>query len=42
MVPDLLKQNPAKMSIACKRLAAACDADFLAEILKLGGNSEKP
>lgn len=39
---SLLKQHPAKMSIACKRLAAAADTDFLEEILKLPGNSEKP
>ena len=39
---SLLKQHPAKMSIACKRLAAAADTEFLEEILRLGGNSEKP
>ena len=39
---SLLKQHPAKMSIACKRIAAACDTQFLEEILKLNGNSEKP
>jgi predicted transposase YbfD/YdcC len=39
---SLLKQHPAKMSIACKRMAAACDTHFLEEILKLNGNSEKP
>jgi predicted transposase YbfD/YdcC len=39
---SLLRQHPAKLSIACKRLAAACDTDFLEEILKLAGNSEKP
>jgi predicted transposase YbfD/YdcC len=39
---SLLKQHPAKMSIACKRIAAACDTHFLEEILKLSGNSEKP
>jgi len=39
---SLLKQHPAKMSIACKRVAAAVDTAFLEEILKLGGNSEKP
>jgi predicted transposase YbfD/YdcC len=38
---SLLKQHPAEMSIACKRIAAATDTDFLEEILKLGGNSEK-
>jgi len=39
---SLLKQHPAKMSIACKRLAAATDTDFLEEILKLAGNTGKP
>jgi len=39
---SLLKQHPAKMSIACKRIAAAADAAFLEEILKVGGNFEKP
>jgi hypothetical protein len=29
------------MSIACKRIAAATDTDFLEEILNLGGNTEK-
>jgi predicted transposase YbfD/YdcC len=29
----LLQQHPAKMSLPCKRLAAACDTDFLEEIL---------
>lgn len=38
---SLLKRHPAKMSIACKRLAAAVDTDFLEEILKFAGNSEK-
>ena len=38
---SLLKQHPAKMSIACKRMAAAVDTDFLEEILKLGGKAEK-
>jgi len=38
---SLLKQHPAKMSIACKRLAAATDTDFLEEILRLGVTSEK-
>lgn len=38
---SLLKQHPAEMSIACKRIAAAADTEFLEEILKLGGNSEK-
>jgi predicted transposase YbfD/YdcC len=31
---SLLKQHPAKLSIACKRLAAALDTDFLEEILR--------
>ena len=39
---SLLKQHSAKMSIACKRIAAAADTDFLEEILKVGGNPEKP
>jgi predicted transposase YbfD/YdcC len=39
---SLLKQHPAAMSIACKRLAAAVDTGFLEELLKLGGSSEKP
>jgi predicted transposase YbfD/YdcC len=39
---SLLKQHPAKMSIACKRLAAAADTDFLEEILNLAGNSGNP
>jgi predicted transposase YbfD/YdcC len=38
----LLKQHPAKRSVACKRLAAATDTDFLEGILRLGGTSEKP
>lgn len=42
MALSLLKQHPAPMSIACKRIAAAADTDFLEKILKLGGNSEKP
>lgn len=36
----LLKRHPAKESIACKRLAAALDTDFLEEILLAGGNLE--
>jgi hypothetical protein len=36
---SLLKQHPAKMSIACKRIAAACDTQFLEEILKLNGRA---
>jgi predicted transposase YbfD/YdcC len=39
---SLLRQHPAKMSIACKRVAAAADTNFLEEILNLGGNSAKP
>ena len=39
---SLLKQHPAKTSVACKRLAAALDSDFLEEILQPTGNSEKP
>jgi predicted transposase YbfD/YdcC len=37
----LLKQHPAKKSLACKRLEAALDTDFLEEILRVGGNLEK-
>jgi predicted transposase YbfD/YdcC len=37
----LLKGHPAKKSIACKRLAAALDTDFLEEILQRGANSGK-
>jgi hypothetical protein len=36
----LLKRHPAKQSIACKRLAAALDGDFLEEILRGSGNTE--
>jgi predicted transposase YbfD/YdcC len=39
---SLLKQHPAEMSIACKRIAAAADTEFLEEILTLAGNSENP
>jgi predicted transposase YbfD/YdcC len=39
---SLLKQHPDKMSIPCKRVAAAVDTDFLEEILTLGGNLAKP
>jgi predicted transposase YbfD/YdcC len=35
----LLKRHPAKKSIACKRLAAALDTNFLEEILHLSGSS---
>ncbi len=31
---SLIKQHPDKMSVACKRLAAALDAEFLEEILR--------
>jgi predicted transposase YbfD/YdcC len=37
----LLKRHPAKKSIACKRLAAALDTDFLEEILQADGNSDR-
>lgn len=37
----LLQQHPAKMSLPCKRLAAACDTSFLEEILAGTRNSEK-
>jgi predicted transposase YbfD/YdcC len=37
----LLKRHPGKESLACKRLAAAYDTDFLEEILQTGGNLEK-
>jgi predicted transposase YbfD/YdcC len=36
---SLLKRHPAEMSIACKRVAAAADTNFLEEILNVGGNS---
>ena len=36
MALGLLQQNPAKMSLPCKRLAAACDTGFLEEILSGG------
>lgn len=35
----LLQQHPAKMSLPCKRLAAACDTTFLEEIL---ADTDKP
>jgi predicted transposase YbfD/YdcC len=38
---SLLKQHPAKKSIACKRLQAAMDPEFLLEIANLTGSSEK-
>jgi predicted transposase YbfD/YdcC len=37
----LLKQHPGKGSLACKRLAAALDTDFLEEILHVGCKPEK-
>jgi predicted transposase YbfD/YdcC len=37
----LLKRHPGKQSVACKRLAAALNTDFLEEILCPNGNSEK-
>ena len=37
----LLKRHPGKQSLACKRLAAALNTDFLEEILCPNGNSEK-
>jgi predicted transposase YbfD/YdcC len=37
----LLKRHPGKESMACKRLAAAYDTDFLEEILQAGCNLEK-
>ena len=37
----LLKQHPGKMSVACKRLAAALDTVFLEEILQSEGDLEK-
>lgn len=39
---SLLKQHPAEMSIACKRVAASADTNFLEEILKVSGNLAKP
>jgi predicted transposase YbfD/YdcC len=37
----LLKRHPGKESMACKRLAAAYNTDFLEEILQAGRNLEK-
>ena len=37
---SLLKQHPDKSSIACKRLRAALDPQFLEEILRIDANSE--
>jgi predicted transposase YbfD/YdcC len=36
---SLLKQHPDNQSVACKRLAAALDTDFLEEVLQGGGKS---
>jgi hypothetical protein len=41
MAVSLLKQNPAKDSIARKRRAAALDLDFLAEIMAGAANLQK-
>jgi len=38
---SLLKQHPNKRSIACKRLLAALDPAFLAEVLRGDGNLGK-
>jgi predicted transposase YbfD/YdcC len=38
---SLLKQHPEKASVACKRLAAALDSDFLEEILRGVDRTEK-
>ena len=38
----LLKRHASKMSMKCKRLAAACNTDFLEEILQTGCNLGKP
>lgn len=38
---SLIKQHPEKMSVACKRLAAALDSEFLEEILRGADNAEK-
>jgi predicted transposase YbfD/YdcC len=38
---SLLKQHPAKRSIACKRLSAALDPAFLEEVLRFDGKSGK-
>lgn len=35
----LLKRHPAKESIACKRLHAALDVEFLHEVIQQSGNS---
>jgi len=41
MALGLLKRHPAKESVACKRLAAALDTDFLEEMLQAGSNLGK-
>lgn len=41
MALTLLKRHPAKLSSACKRIAAAADTNFLEEILRSGGNAEE-
>jgi hypothetical protein len=38
---SLLKQHPETMSVACKRLAAALDTDFLEQIICGTGNAGK-
>ncbi len=38
---SLLKQHPGQKSIACKRLQAALDPDFLLEVAAIAGNSGK-
>jgi predicted transposase YbfD/YdcC len=38
----LLKQHPGKQSVACKRLKAGLNTEFLEEILRPSANSEKP
>ena len=42
MALSMLKRNPSKHSIDVKRLMAALDPDFLAEILAGSQNLEKP
>ena len=38
---SLLKQHPHRGSLACKRLLAALNPDFLAEVLHHDGNPDK-
>ena len=38
---SLLKQHPDQRSLACKRLLAALDPDFLTEVLRGEGNPGK-